>query len=160
MSIIICWMNEYPCAWSLPCSEILNGRPIPTGLFVTSAVAAWYSSLLMRRPQPPFTGLFPTPLYHTSLTAGKLDTWEVALGSAEGIFDGLGELVCMGNTFMMKEPKNWMDGRDSPQMLWPGVGSEQHFLKTDPKIRSRGGWGYSSQDSYPIQPKGMNWLHS
>lgn len=138
-------------------------RSIPTRLRVISA--AWFSSSFVRRPQSPFTGLSLPPYACIShfRQAGHLGggSWP-----REGIFTGLGELACLGDTFRMRELKHRMYRRDIPEMLWPDMGNKQRSLKTDSKTRCR---GYGSWDSYPIQPKGItgcipnmlsSWVHS
>lgn len=134
-------------------------------LLVSVISAAWYSRSFMRWPQPPLTGLSLTPLCHASLPPGKPDYWVdgSSLHRGHGLQAGRtclhGECQAyLSGSFRMRLLKNCTNRRDSPQMLWP-EGNDQPILKTDLKTRCSGGEGYSSCNSYPIQPKGTQHAH-
>lgn len=157
MSIIICWMNEYPCLWSLP-----SQKHSMAALFLLVYVEPQQPGIQAVHEMTPISLYRPVP-YPLMLSishcrqAGHLGGGSWLKG---GQLWQTGRTCLHGNTFRMRELKNQTDRSDSPRMPWPGAGNEQHFLKTDPKTRCRGGWGYSAWDRYPIQPKGMHWLHS
>ena len=88
-------MNKCPGLWSLSCSEILRGCPIPTDLLESPQ-----PHTQVRSSDDPNLPVQARPLFLYATPLSLMVSWTtrgMVLGFMEGVFYGLEELVCLGN---------------------------------------------------------------